>query len=129
MHEQDDRDSTDISQDEKGELREKITKLTCELSELRSLVTSLIANTTKEPATSCINPDGFMMYGEFCESMQVTQRESVLLLKSLRGDPGFLEVSERCRRLYVKTGIEHLFKIKDEVRSRIEKQTKKAGKK
>lgn len=73
-----------------------------------------------------IAPDEFMSFDVFCQIMGVTKREYKPLLASLQSDQEFYEVSEQTRRLFGKTGITHLFKIRDTVAKQSTSSRRKA---
>lgn len=73
-----------------------------------------------------VSPDEFMNFDVFCQILGVNQREEKLLLVSLRTDDEFYETSERNRRLYGRTGITHLFKIREAVVEKVKTDAQRA---
>lgn len=136
MTESKNRDFTDPPQEEKEGSGKKTVKPPPKQKskrelQLESQVKELTGKVEILTSQSVVLPEAFMNFDVFCLSMGVTKLEYTLLLKSLRTDPEFYEVSEQTRRLFGRTGIKHLFKIRDAVTQKIKaasKQRKKAKK-
>lgn len=129
MQKPDNKNFTDSPQDQTSGTTKKSTKpppkqkkniedqLKAEIKKLKKQIDLLTSQ-------SVVYPDAFMNLDVFCLSLGVTQKEYKLLLESLRTDAEFYEVSDQTRRLYGRTGIQHLFKIRDEVAGQIKNASK-----
>lgn len=125
MTESNDRDFTDSSPPQKGGSGKKNKKPPPKrkvngVVELEAKIKKLELVINK--SAKSVRPDDFMTFDCFCFSMDVTEDEKPILLASLRTDPEFLELSQRNMRLFGRTGIKHLFKIKQEVQEKTGKR-------
>lgn len=99
-----------------ADLLKEINRLQTELKKQSELIDVLSTKST-------VLPDEFMKFEVFCKIMGVTKREYKPLIASLQTDQDFYEVSERDRRLYGRTGVSHLFKIRELVAEKVKSAT------